>query len=71
MLYTIWDVYNHLKKQRDVTLEILKVNAEEPDGGSLREEELDCLEAETMFLTNTLAAIDRGQGRPTEADERG
>lgn len=68
-MHTIWDVYNKLKARRDQQRQILEINADEPDGGSLTEGELDCLESEVMFLTRTLEEIDVAQHRVTEADE--
>lgn len=63
MLYTIWDVYNHLKGRRDILRTILEANDKDK---SLNPSQRADLSAEDMFLTDTLALIDRSKGLPEE-----
>ena len=71
MLSTIWDVYNHLKARRNYALGMLetykRATGYSKSSPAVDQVMLD-LEAEAEFLTSTLAGIDVGQGRPTEAD---
>jgi hypothetical protein len=67
-LTSIFEVYNHLKAQRDIAREILRVNEEGGEPSILPALVLGTINAEERFLTRTLAMIDRGLDRPTEDD---
>lgn len=77
-LRTIWAVYDHLKHERDTMRSLISVIEDDAKEARaigedrhgwkqlLSDETLGMVRTSERFLTNTLAAIDRGQGLLTE-----
>ena len=68
--YNIWDVQNEMRARREFVRNLhAALSRSITASGSSLDPVFDVLEQQEEWLTEAIAAIDRGQGQPTEAEE--